>query len=186
MVDVWGDIVGCHRNDSIWATTIKNTVHVQAYVMDTYAKFQLHPPYNFWGEEFWIFFENLSFMLPWQPIKFSDLDRFHMKRRGLFKKHFCKKKKNLIICSEIAKIANFHFSHYKSMETISCHINQSSYLIGTKKHTYSFPHLQMLYVEYGKNWLHGFRGEVVWKCWRRTDRWTTDACLYYKLTYEVS
>ena len=36
----------------------------------------------------------------------------------------------------------------------------------------------MLYVEYGKNRLHGFRGEVIWKCWRRT----TDACLYYKLT----
>ena len=41
-------------------------------------------------------------------------------------------KKNLNICSETAKIANFHFSHYKSMETISCHSNQSSYPIGTK------------------------------------------------------
>ena len=28
--------------------------------------------------------------------------------------------------------ANFHFSHYKSMETISCHNNQSPYPIGTK------------------------------------------------------
>ena len=27
----------------------------------------------------------------------------------------------------------------------------------------------MLYVKFGKNWLHGFRGDVVWKCW-----WTTD------------
>ena len=31
-------------------------------------------------------------MLPWQPIKFSDLDKIHMNRRGLLKKHFCKKK----------------------------------------------------------------------------------------------
>ena len=38
-----------------------------------------------------IFFENLPFMLPWQPIKFSDLDKIHMNRRGLLKKHFCKK-----------------------------------------------------------------------------------------------
>ena len=70
-------------------------------------------------------FENLPFILPWQPIKFSDLDKIHMNRRGLLKKHFCKK--NLNICSEAAKVANFHFSHYKSMETISCHSNQSFY-----------------------------------------------------------
>ena len=36
-------------------------------------------------------FENLPFMLPWQPIKFSDLDKIHMNRRGLLKKHFSKK-----------------------------------------------------------------------------------------------
>ena len=28
----------------------------------------------------------------------------------------------------------------------------------------------MLNVKYGKNWLHGFRGDAVWKCWRRW-RW---------------
>ena len=55
-------------------------------------------------------FEYLLFLLPWQPIKFSDLDKIHMNRRGLLKKHFCKK--NLNICSEAAKVANFHFSHY--------------------------------------------------------------------------
>ena len=76
------------------------------------------------------FFANLRFMLPLQPFKFSDLDKIHMNRRGLLKKHFCKK--NLNICSETAKIANFHFSHYKSVETISFHSNQSSYPIGTK------------------------------------------------------
>ena len=70
-------------------------------------------------------------MLPWQPIKFSDLDKIHMNRRGHLKKHFCKKK-NLNTCNETAKIANFHFSHYKSMEPLSFHSNQSSYPIGTK------------------------------------------------------
>ena len=72
-------------------------------------------------------------MLPWQPIKFSDLDKIHMNHRGLLKKHFCRKK-NLNLCSETAKIANFHFSHYKSMETISCHSNQSFYPVWTKTH----------------------------------------------------
>ena len=33
----------------------------------------------------------------------------------------------LNICNETAKIAHFHFSHYKSMATVSCHSNQSSY-----------------------------------------------------------
>ena len=72
-------------------------------------------------------------MLPWQQIKFSDLDKIHLNRRGLLKKHFCGKK-NLNTCSETAKIANFHFSHYKSMETtcISFHSNHSSYPIGIK------------------------------------------------------
>ena len=32
----------------------------------------------------------------------------------------------------------FIFSHYKSMVTISCHSNQSSYLIGTKNNIISF------------------------------------------------
>ena len=50
----------------------------------------------------------------------------------------------------------------------------------------------MLYVKYGKNQLHGFRGDIVWKCWRTptddddNDGRMTDACPYYKLTYEPS
>ena len=38
------------------------------------------------------FFENLPFMLPWQSIKFSDLDKMNMNHRGLLKKQFCEKK----------------------------------------------------------------------------------------------
>ena len=97
--------------------------------MNMYAKVQLHPPYGFW-EDFWIIFENLPFMLPWQPIKYSYLDKVHMNCSALLKKHSVEK--NLNIYSERAKIATFHFSHYKSMETISCHSNQSSYPIRTK------------------------------------------------------
>ena len=35
-------------------------------------------------------------------------------------------KKNSNIPNDLAEIVNFHFSHYKSMETLSCHSNQSS------------------------------------------------------------
>ena len=55
--------------------------------MNIYTKFQLHPPYGFWEEDF---FENLAFRLPWQLIKISDLDKIHMVGRGLLQKHFCK------------------------------------------------------------------------------------------------
>ena len=69
----------------------KNTIYVEANVMmNIYAKFQLHPPYGFWEEDFWIFFfENVAFRLPWQPIKISDLDKIHMVVRGLLRKHLC-------------------------------------------------------------------------------------------------
>ena len=35
-------------------------------------------------------FRKLSFRLPWQPIKFSGLDKIHMFGRGLLKEHLCK------------------------------------------------------------------------------------------------
>ena len=38
------------------------------------------------------FYENRPFLPPRQPIKFTDLDKSHMKRRGLLNKHLCKKK----------------------------------------------------------------------------------------------
>ena len=53
-------------------------------------------------------FENLPFTSPWQPIKLSDLDKSHMKRGELLKKHSCKDKFE-ISPNETAEIVNFHF-----------------------------------------------------------------------------
>ena len=58
----------------------------------------------------------LPFMSPRQPIKSSDLDKSCIKHVRLLNKHFCKKKKSNIP-KDLAEIVNFHFSHYKSMET---------------------------------------------------------------------
>ena len=77
-----------------------------------------------------IFFENVPFMLPRQPIKLSYLDKSRMQHGGLPNKHMCEKKSN--ISSETAETVNFQFSNYKSMGTISCHSNQSSYPTGIK------------------------------------------------------
>ena len=109
------ETLSCHSNQSAWATVIKNNSFVEANVMNMYAKFQLHSPYDFWGEDF---FENLPFMLTWQPIKFSDLDKFIWIVEDYSRN--ISVKKNLTICSETAKTANFRFPHLKSMKTISC------------------------------------------------------------------
>ena len=38
----------------------KKHIYVEANVMNMYAKFQLHPPYSFWGEDFLIFFPKFT------------------------------------------------------------------------------------------------------------------------------
>ena len=83
----------------------------------------------------YFFFENLPFMSPRQPIKLSYLDKSRMQHGGLLNKHICEKKKSNI-SSETAETVNFQFSHYKSMETISCHSNQSSYPTAIKNTTF--------------------------------------------------
>ena len=167
---------------SAWASAIKSNSFIEANIMNMSANFQLHPPYDFWGEDFWIFVRKFTFYVARQPIRFSDLDKILMTRRGLLKKHFCKK--NLNICSEAAKVANFHFSHYKSMETISCHRNQSFYPIGTKNLFLSPLPIDAMckILQESASWLQR-------RCRLKmltTDDWRrrTDACLYYKLTYE--
>ena len=89
-----------------------------------------------------MFFENLPFLGPQQPIKISDQDEGHLKRSALLNKHFSKNK------NETAEIANFHFSHYKSMETESCHSNQSSYLTGTKNNVFIEANARNMHAKY--------------------------------------
>ena len=47
---------------------------------------------------------------------------------------------------------NFHFYHFKSTETLSCHCKQSSYPTRITNITFCSP--------YGKNLPHGFSGDV--------------------------
>ena len=78
------ETISCHSNQSSYPTGIKNITFEEGNVLRKYAKFQLHPPYDFWEEEFWFFFsENLPFMSPRQPIKSRDLDKSRVKHGGL-------------------------------------------------------------------------------------------------------
>ena len=61
---------------------------------------------------FQIFFANLAFWLPWQPIKFSSLDKIDRVSRGLLQEHRNSVK---LLSKYLRKIAmndkfHFHFS----------------------------------------------------------------------------
>ena len=65
-----------------------------------------------------------------------------------------KKKSN--ISNETAETVNFHFSHYKSMGTISCHSNQSSYPTGIKNTIYVEANVINMYSKCQLYPLYGF------------------------------
>ena len=84
----------------------------------------------------------------------SDLDKSRMKHGGLLNKHFCKKRSN--IPNDLAEIVNFHFSHFKSMETLSCHSNQSSYPTEIKNITFVVGNVLSKYAKFRLHPLYGF------------------------------
>ena len=141
--------------------------------MSMYARFQLHPPYGFLRRRCLNIFPNIYHLCCHGNKSNSGIWTKFIWMIEDYSRNISVKK-NLNTCSETAKIANFHFSYYKSMEAISFHSNQSSYTIGTKNTIIRSPGLQMLYVKFGKNRFNGFRGDVIWKCWRTTDGRTTD------------
>ena len=104
--------ISCHSNKSSYPTGIKkNIIYVEANV-----HIVIIPSYSFIhltvSEKilFYLFAKKNPFLWPWQPIKFSDLDKSLMKCRELLNKHFCKKNPTIPIETEIN--VNFHFSHY--------------------------------------------------------------------------
>ena len=57
-------------------------------------------------------------------------------------------KKNSNILNDLGEIVNFHISHYKSMGTISCHSNQSSYPTGIKNITFVEANVLSMYAKF--------------------------------------
>ena len=85
-------------------------------------------------------------MSPRQPIKLSNLDKSRMEMEDY--SIIISVKKNSNIPNDLAEIVNFHFSHYKSMGTISCHSNQSSYPTGIKNTTYVEANVLSMYAKF--------------------------------------
>ena len=65
-----------------------------------------------------------------------------------------RKKSN--ISSETAETVKFQFSHYKSMGTISCHSNQSSYLTGKKNTTFIEANVLSMHAKFQLHLPYGF------------------------------
>ena len=112
------------------------------------------------------FFENLAFGLPWQPIKISDLDKIHTAGRGLLQKHFCKTSLQNI-CSNTEINANFHFSHYKSMETLSFHSNESTWAMTIKNIIYVEANVMNMYAKLQLHPPYSFWKEDFWIFFRK-------------------
>ena len=80
------------------------------------------------------FFKKSLFTLHQQPIKLRESDKSLIAVENYSIN--ISEKINSIIPYETVEISNFEFSHYKSIETISCHSNQSSHPTGIKKHNF--------------------------------------------------
>ena len=65
-----------------------------------------------------------------------------------------KKKSN--IPKDLAEIVNFQFSHYKAMETLSCHSNRSSYLTEIKNITFVDGNVLSKYAKFRLHPSYGF------------------------------
>ena len=94
-------------------------------------------------------------MSPRQPNKLSNLDKSRMKHGGLLNEYFCERKISNIP-NDLAEIVNFHFSHYKSMGTISCHSNQSSYPTGIKNIPFVEANVLSIYAKFQLHPPYGF------------------------------
>ena len=67
--------------------------------------------------------------------------------------------KKIIYPNDLAEIVNFYFSHYKSMGTISCHSNQSSYPTGIKNTIYVEANVLSMYAKFRLHPLYNFLEE---------------------------
>ena len=100
------------------------------------------------------FFENSLFMLPRQPIKLRESDKSLITVENYSINISVKVK--FYYPYETVEISNFHFSHYKSIETISCHSNQSFYPTGIKNTTFVEGNVLSMYAKFQLHPPYGF------------------------------
>ena len=104
-----------------------------------------------------LFFENSLFTLRRQPIKLREsnkslitVENYSINISVKIKFYYP------LYIDETVEISNFHFSHYKSIETISCHSNQSSHLPGIKNTTFIEGNVICKYAKFQLHPSYGF------------------------------
>ena len=180
--------LSCHSNHSAWATAIKNNIFVEAIVRNNSAKFQLYPPNSFWGVYFLIYFRKFTLFV---DMVTNQILRFWTKFVWIVEDYSrnISVKMSKYLQWDSSKCQFSFFPHYKSMATTSCHSNQRSYPTGTKKKQqyYSFPlPTDAICKIWRESASYGFRGDVVWKCWRWTDGWEMPAYTISSPSAQVS
>ena len=90
-------------------------------------------------------------MLPRQPIKLRESDKSLVTVENYSINISVK-----IKFYETVEISNFLFSHYKSIETISCHSNQISYPTGIKNTTFVEGNVLCKYAKFQLHPPYGF------------------------------
>ena len=104
-----------------------------------------------------IFNGKLAFLLPWQPIKFRGMHKTICLAEDYSRNISVKLCHN--ICSEIAIKAKFHFSHYKSMETLSCQSKKSTRATSTRNATFVEANVMNISAKFQLYPPYGFRGD---------------------------
>ena len=92
-------------------------------------------------------------MLSRQPIKLSDYDKSLMKNGELFNKYFCK---NQLYPMRQQKLTISPFSHYKSMENLSCHSNEGSWTLTIKDIIFVGGNVMSMYAKFQLHPPYGF------------------------------
>ena len=125
------ETISCHSNQSSYPTGIKNITFLEGNVLSK-CQVSASSSLRFLRRRNLIFFLKIYPLC--RPINQSN-QAIWTKVIGNMEDYSInisvKKKSN--IPNDLAEIVNFHFSHYKSMETLSCHSNQSSYPTEIKK-----------------------------------------------------
>ena len=97
-------------------------------------------------------------MLPRQPIKLSNSDKKNLIKVENYSINYSVKIK-FYKPYETVEISNFHFSHYKSIENLSCHSNQSSYPTGIKDISFVEGNVLCKYAKFQLHPPYGFSEE---------------------------
>ena len=130
------ETISCHSNQSSYPTGIKNITFVEGNVLCKHAKVSSSSSLRFLRRRILNIFSEIYPLC--RPVNQSNEAIWTKVVRNMEDYSInISVKKNSNIPNDLAEIVNFHFSHYKFMELLSCHSNQSSNLTEIKKLNFS-------------------------------------------------